>query len=113
MYFQLLYPTRFNSGSLSQTGIQSTGMAESSQPVSLDTTLPTYVKLSFAAITFVFLCYRWALPKPLPGIPYNKEAARTIFGDMGPMLKHSELQLRNQGLPLLPTHELTISAQRW
>jgi hypothetical protein len=38
----------------------------------------------------VFLClaYWWALPKPIPGIPYNKQAIKSLLGDIRPMLKH-------------------------
>ncbi len=36
----------------------------------------------------LYITYRRLLPKPLPGIPYNKEATETLLGDMGPMVKH-------------------------
>jgi hypothetical protein len=36
----------------------------------------------------LFLCYRWALPRPIPGIPYNKEATRSLLGDVIPMVQH-------------------------
>lgn len=40
------------------------------------------------------LVYWWALPKPLPGIPYNKHAARRILGDLPEMGKfHKETRL--------------------
>ncbi|KAI1843859.1 hypothetical protein JX266_009915 [Neoarthrinium moseri] len=32
-------------------------------------------------VSLVYLAYQWALPKPLPGIPYNKEAVKSILGD--------------------------------
>ena len=32
-------------------------------------------------ITWLYLAYRWCLPKPIPGIPYNKHAAESILGD--------------------------------
>lgn len=32
--------------------------------------------------------YRWLLPKPLPGIPYNPEAIKSVFGDLPSMVKH-------------------------
>lgn len=34
-----------------------------------------------AVITGIYLFYRWLLPKPLPGIPYNPEATKSLFGD--------------------------------
>ncbi|KAI0132452.1 cytochrome P450 [Xylariales sp. AK1849] len=47
-----------------------------------------FAQLPFAAsaiiigfVSFLYLAYQWALPKPLPGIPYNKAAVKTIFGD--------------------------------
>jgi hypothetical protein len=36
----------------------------------------------------LFLFYRWALPRPIPGIPYNKEATKTLLGDVVPMVKY-------------------------
>ncbi|KAF3051991.1 hypothetical protein E8E11_010563 [Didymella keratinophila] len=35
-----------------------------------------------------FLLYRWLLPKPISGIPYNAEATKTIFGDIPGLLEH-------------------------
>ncbi|RYP91192.1 hypothetical protein DL770_002669 [Monosporascus sp. CRB-9-2] len=47
-----------------------------------------FVQLPFATsaivlgfLLFLYLAYHWALPKPLPGIPYNKDALKTILGD--------------------------------
>ena len=40
-----------------------------------------------SGIVFLIIIYRWALPKPIPGIPYNKEAAKSIFGDAGAMVE--------------------------
>lgn len=43
----------------------------------------------------LYLLYRWALPKPLPGIPYNKEATRRLLGDIPDLAaevkKHGDL----------------------
>ena len=39
--------------------------------------------------TLLYLCYCWALPRPIAGIPYNEEAIRSILGDAGPMTKHA------------------------
>lgn len=41
--------------------------------------------LAFAltgVLTILYLLYRWALPKPLPGIPYNEEATKKVLGDL-------------------------------
>lgn len=54
---------------------------------SLDLTYP-FARLPFAAsavvigvLSVLYLAYQWALPKPLPGIPYNQDAVKTILGD--------------------------------
>ncbi|KAH8704501.1 cytochrome P450 [Phaeosphaeriaceae sp. PMI808] len=41
-------------------------------------------------LTGAFLFYRWLLPKPIPGIPYNAEATKSIFGDLPSVTKHLE-----------------------
>ncbi|KAK4939050.1 hypothetical protein LTR10_020624 [Elasticomyces elasticus] len=35
-----------------------------------------------AILCVLYLAYRWALPKPIPGIPYNASATKSIFGDV-------------------------------
>jgi len=35
----------------------------------------------------LYLCYRWLLPKPLPGIAYNPEARKSLFGDASSMAR--------------------------
>ncbi|KAH8682696.1 cytochrome P450 [Xylariales sp. PMI_506] len=46
--------------------------------------------LVFAVILIacLYFAYRWALPKPLPGIPYNKAATKQLFGDIPALLHH-------------------------
>lgn len=34
------------------------------------------------AAVFLYLAYRWALPKPIPGIPYDESARRNILGNL-------------------------------
>lgn len=34
------------------------------------------------AVVFLYLAYRWALPKPIPGIPYDESARRNILGNL-------------------------------
>ena len=37
---------------------------------------------------FVLYClYQWLLPKPIPGIAYNPEATKSLFGDVPAMIK--------------------------
>ncbi|OAA69627.1 Cytochrome P450 [Cordyceps fumosorosea ARSEF 2679] len=33
-------------------------------------------------LSLLYQLYRWALPKPIPGIPYNKESAGRLLGDV-------------------------------
>ena len=35
-----------------------------------------------------YILYRAALPRPIPGIPYNKTSARRIFGDVPEFLAY-------------------------
>lgn len=37
-----------------------------------------------------YFAYRAALPKPLPGIPYNKESANSILGDLPTFLEYAK-----------------------
>ncbi|KAI9902089.1 hypothetical protein N3K66_003906 [Trichothecium roseum] len=39
------------------------------------------------ASSLIFAVYQWLLPRPIPGIPYNPEAARRILGDIPSMLR--------------------------
>jgi hypothetical protein len=47
------------------------------------------IVVSVGVVT-VLLCfvYRWALPRPLPGIPYNVHAAQSIYGDIPSLMRH-------------------------
>lgn len=38
---------------------------------------------------WLYLLYRWALPRPIPGIPYNKGSANRLFGDVPEMLAYA------------------------
>jgi cytochrome P450 len=49
---------------------------------SSSTTLVVSIILAAAA-----LLYRAALPKPIPGIPYNQASARSVLGDIPGMMK--------------------------
>jgi hypothetical protein len=39
-------------------------------------------------VTVLYLLYQWALPKPLPGIPYDRDAARNLLGNVPAILAH-------------------------
>jgi hypothetical protein len=49
---------------------------------------PTTVVVTGTLFLAAFLIYRWLLPKPIPGVPYNPEATKTIWGDIPSMLEH-------------------------
>lgn len=40
--------------------------------------------LSLGAYTI----YMWLLPKPIPGIPYNRKATKSVFGDIPELMEH-------------------------
>lgn len=44
------------------------------------------------AVTFIglVLLYRAALPKPIPGIPYDRNSANRLFGDVPEAMKYHE-----------------------
>lgn len=51
-------------------------------------TVPTTVPLAIGIIAVaLYVAYRMLLPKPIPGIPYNKEAAENLFGDVPFIMK--------------------------
>lgn len=52
------------------------------------TPAPSYLAYIAGGIVFLYLAYWWALPKPIPGIPYNKTAIKLLLGDVGSMVKH-------------------------
>jgi len=39
-------------------------------------------------VLLAFFVYRWALPKPIPGIPYDRKSANRLLGDVPDALKH-------------------------
>ena len=56
-------------------------------PAALPLTVPVVLAIVTAAL---FAYYRSLLKKPLPGIPYNKEAVGTLFGDVPGLLKYKK-----------------------
>ncbi|KAI1486283.1 cytochrome P450 [Biscogniauxia mediterranea] len=56
------------------------------EPHALPFNPPSYATLGIAITAFLLvLVYRLALPKPIPGIPYDAAAARSILGSMPQM----------------------------
>jgi hypothetical protein len=52
---------------------------------SIATTLPILVGLG---ATCLWLLYNAILPKQIPGIPYNDDAAKKLFGDVPEMMRY-------------------------
>lgn len=50
--------------------------------------LSTLSLLSGGVFLVLYLAYRALLPKPLPGIPYNKDAANKLFGDVPEVMSY-------------------------
>jgi len=44
--------------------------------------------LAAAALLGLYKVYRAALPKPLADIPYNRDAAERLFGDIPEMMRY-------------------------
>jgi hypothetical protein len=49
---------------------------------------PALLALLGVIFSCLYLCYRWALPRPIPGIPYNKEATKSLLGDVLAMVQY-------------------------
>jgi hypothetical protein len=47
------------------------------------------ILLTIASLS-LYLLYRWALPKPLPGIPYDKHAAKSIWGNVPEVIAYKK-----------------------
>lgn len=50
--------------------------------------LPTAGVIALIVTSLGYICYRAALPRPIPGIPYNKKSARRILGDAPDLFKY-------------------------
>ncbi|KAG8166735.1 hypothetical protein KVR01_002424 [Diaporthe batatas] len=56
-------------------------------PATLTTPEATAVVIILSVSVAVLFLYQLSLPKPLPGIPYNKSSARSILGDLPEVAK--------------------------
>lgn len=63
---------------LLQPVIMLSRLIELSERASKDFTLA----LGFSILSALYLLRRWLLPKPIPGIPYNKNAVKSFMGDI-------------------------------
>lgn len=58
---------------------------------SLRTTSVPIVTLVIAGTLLVlYLAYRWALPKPIPGIPYDEAASKSLLGNVPELLRFNK-----------------------
>ena len=48
----------------------------------------TMALVATGALLILYLVYRAALPRPIPGIPYNKNAANKLLGDVPEMVAY-------------------------
>lgn len=48
---------------------------------------PTTIGALTFSMVAIYTLYRWLLPKPIPGIAYNPEATKSLFGDAPSMLE--------------------------
>ena len=54
----------------------------------MDNDRSVLVSLALMGTALLYLAYRAALPRPIPGIAYHKSAANSLFGDIPSMLRH-------------------------
>lgn len=59
----------------------------------------TTMAVAVVAISLLYVCYKMALPRPLPGIPYNAAAAKHILGDIPSLI--AEVSKTNDLMPWL------------
>lgn len=53
----------------------------------MDSTTRLTIPVAIIAAALFYIHHRYALPQPIPGIPYNKESANRILGDIPLILK--------------------------
>ncbi|KAJ5373106.1 cytochrome P450 [Penicillium concentricum] len=52
---------------------------------------PLLASLALGAfLSVLYLGYRWILPRPIPGIPYNREATNNVLGDLPALIEHGK-----------------------
>jgi hypothetical protein len=55
----------------------------------VSSTMMTWIAVALVGVLIlVYTAYQWVLPKPIPGIPYNKVAAQRLLGDIPDMVAH-------------------------
>lgn len=56
----------------------------------LSAPLPLATSILVSAVFVAYLLYRSALPKPIPGIPYDAAAARRLLGSIPDLIAHQK-----------------------
>jgi hypothetical protein len=71
--------------------------------------VPTAMPLLVGGMAvLVYTFYRWAHPRPIPGIPYNKAAANSILGDLPAML--SAMSATDQIFPWMAAQNVNLNS---
>jgi hypothetical protein len=50
--------------------------------------IPDPYSIALLLVAALYVLYKALLPKPLPGIPYNRDAAHKLFGDVPEMMRY-------------------------
>ncbi|OAP64682.1 hypothetical protein AYL99_00654 [Fonsecaea erecta] len=64
-----------------------TGLSTSPVIDTRPATVPYFIFI-VVCVVFLYAGYRRLLPKPIPGIPYNESATRSLFGDIPEMMSY-------------------------
>jgi len=83
-------------------------MADFSQYTLFGVSPYTIFLLVIGVALFSLLSYRWALPKPIPGIPYNSAAAKRLLGDVPEMMQ--SMQKTEQIFPWLIEQNVKLNS---
>lgn len=80
---------RYNMSNQSELLLDYAGTAiKTPNPLSQTTSGPVVALVALG--TILYLAYRWALPKPIPGIPYDETAARSLLGNAPELLNFAK-----------------------
>lgn len=71
----------------------------------------SWALVAAAAVALFYVAYLYALPKPIPGIPYNIDSAHRISGDLPGLfeLKRSGGRVRNFWSDLARKHDSAVT----
>lgn len=78
---------------------------------------PQGAVLAGVVLLGLYVLYRAALPKPIPGIPYNKGAAGKLFGDvpemMGYVMRTKRIFVRRRDLTHVSWRKTKTNIRCW